>query len=65
MRRRPVFPIAVQVVLRACASRPGTAACFPCPSARVSVRVGPACRPADTEALRRLMEANQDLLDRP
>lgn len=60
----PVFPIAVKADF-ALRLKTWDRCLLPLPFAKVVVRVGPACRPADPEALRRAMEANQELLDRP
>jgi lysophospholipid acyltransferase (LPLAT)-like uncharacterized protein len=60
----PVFPIAVKAGF-ALRLKTWDRCLLPLPFAKVVVRVGPACRPADSEALRRAMEANQELLDRP
>lgn len=60
----PVFPIAVKASF-ALRLETWDRCLLPLPFARVAVRVGPACHPADPEALRRAMEANQALLDGP
>ncbi len=60
----PVFPVAVKADF-ALRLKTWDRCLLPLPFAKVVVRVGPACRPADPEALRRAMEAPPERLDRP
>lgn len=60
----PLFPIAVRAGF-ALRLKTWDRCLLPLPFARVTVQVGPACHPADPDALRRAMEANQARLDAP